>query len=102
MRESSGRTESSKRPLPACSSSMTRAWKRRPFLSRSTMSPAPMPLDVARGAGAGAAGTSIRLSCILRTLGAAADGLGHRLPHAPVQGHVLGAVRAHLEDRAAL
>src|SRR4051794_33068457 len=102
MRESSGRTLSSKRPEPACSSSMTSAWKRRPFLSTRTMSPAPIPLEVARGAGAGAAGTSIRLSCIPRTLGGAADGLGHRLPHAPVQADVLRPVRTHLEDRAAV
>src|SRR4051794_17767309 len=104
MRESSGRTLSAKRPEPACSSSMTRAWKRRPFLSTRTMSPAPMPLDVARGAGAGAGavGTSIRLSCTPRTLGGAADGPGHRLPHAPVQVDVLPPVRTHLEDGAAL
>src|SRR3954453_2809836 len=102
MRESSGRTLSSKRPEPACSSSMTSAWKRRPFLSTRTMSPAPIPLDVARGAGAGAAATSIRLSCIPRTLGGAADGLAHRLPHPPVQAHVLGTFGPHLEDRAAV
>src|SRR4051794_41849254 len=102
MRESSGRTLSSKRPEPACSSSVTRAWKRRPFLSRSTMSPAPIPLEVARGAGDGAAGTSIRLSCIPRTLGRPADGLGDRLPHPPVQADVFGAVRPDLEDRAAV
>src|SRR3954470_10925491 len=102
MRESSGRTLSSKRPEPACSSSTTRAWKRRPFLSMSTMSPAPIPLEVARGAGAGSAGTSIRLSCIRGTLGAVADGSRHRLPDAPVQAHVLGPVRTHLEERATL
>src|SRR3954451_6516207 len=101
MRESSGRTLSSKRPEPACSSSVTRAWKRRPFLSTSTMSPAPIPLEVARGAAPGAAGTSIRLSCIPRTLGRPADGLGDRLPHPPVEADVVGAVRTHLEDRAA-
>src|SRR3954466_5182686 len=101
MRESSGRTLSSKRPEPACSSSTTRAWKRRPFLSTSTMSPAPIPLDVVRGGGAGGAGTSIRLSCISRTPGATAGGRRPRLPDLPVQTHVLGTVRTHLEDRAA-
>src|SRR5215210_2165370 len=104
MRESSGRRASSKRPEPACSSSVTRAWKRRPFLSTSTMSPAPMPLDVARGGAAGAASGegSIRLSCIPRTLDGVADGRGDGLPHAPVQADVRGAVRTYLEDRAAV
>ena len=46
MRESSGRRSSSKRPDSSCSSSVTSAWKRRPFLSTSTMSPGAMPLDV--------------------------------------------------------
>ena len=35
-----------------CSSSVTRAWKRRPRLSTSTMSPAAMPFEVARRGGA--------------------------------------------------
>src|SRR3954453_2121089 len=104
MRESRGRTLSSKRPDPACSSSVTRAWKRRPFLSTSTMSPAPIPLDVARGAAAGAASGqgSIRLSCTPRTLDGVADGPGDGLPHTPVQADVLDAVRTYLEDRAAV
>src|SRR4051795_8227689 len=104
IRESSGRTQSSNRPVPVCSSSVTRAWKRRPFLSTSTMSPAPMPLEVARGGAAGAASGqgSIRLSCISRTLEGVADGAGDGLPHAPVQADVGGAVRTHLEDRAAV
>src|SRR3954453_12442993 len=102
MRESRGRTLSSKGPEPACSSSVTSAWKRRPFLSTRTMSPAPIPLEVARGAEAAAAGTSIRLSCIRWTLGGTADGLGDRLPHASVEADVVGAVRTYLEDRAAV
>ena len=63
IRESSGRTHSSKRPVSSCSSSVTSAWKRRPRLSTSTMSPAPMPFDVARlGAGGSPLGsTSIRV-----------------------------------------
>ena len=48
MRESSGRSASSNRPDSSCSSSVTSAWKRRPRLSTSTMSPAPMPFDVVR------------------------------------------------------
>src|SRR5215207_4090197 len=90
---------SSKRPLPDCSSSVTSAWKRRPFLSTSTMSPAPMPLDVVRGSGpAGAAGTSMRLSCMAGTLGRGADGLRHGGPHGAMDAHVLGAIRADLEE----
>ena len=36
---------------PSCASSFTSAWKRRPFLSTSTMSPGPMPFDVVRRVG---------------------------------------------------
>src|SRR5829696_2368469 len=98
MRESSGRSASSKRPLPDCSSSVTSAWKRRPFLSTSTMSPAPMPLDVVRGPGAGATGTSMRLSCMPGTLGPGTDGLGDGRPHGPVDGDVLRPIRADLDE----
>jgi hypothetical protein len=63
IRLSSGRMTSSKRPDSCCASSVTRAWKRRPFLSTSTMSPAAMPFDVTRfgasRAATGVAGTSI-------------------------------------------
>ena len=68
MRESSGRTMSSKRPDSSCSSSVTSAWKRLPFLSSSTMSPAPIPFEVWRATGGAAAsspGRSISRSCAM-------------------------------------
>src|SRR6478609_2588110 len=101
MRESSGRRQSSKRPDSCWSSSVTSAWKRRPFLSTRTMSPGAMPLDVARGVGAGGASgvSSIRLCCTVRTLGRVADGLQDGLPDAPVELHVLGPVGLDLDDR---
>src|SRR5918992_5424996 len=79
MRESSGRTTSSKRPDSSCSSSVTRAWNLRPFLSIRTMSPAPMPLDGA---------TPGKL-----------DGRPDGLPDAPVQRHVPGPVGANVDQR---
>src|SRR5215213_2118617 len=102
MRESSGRRQSSKRPLSCWSSSVTSAWKRRPFLSTRTMSPGAMPLEVMRGSGGGGgAGVSIRLCCTSVTLGPAADGLQDRLPDAPVELDVLRAIGPHLDDRRA-
>ena len=75
MRESSGRTTSSKRPVSSCSSSVTSAWKRRPFLSTSTMSPAPMPFEVARSRPVGGAGRR-------RDVDQGGLGLCHRAPEA--------------------
>src|SRR3954447_3013683 len=68
------------------------------------MSPAAIPLDVARGGagGAGSGAASIRVSCIPRTLDGVADGPGDGLPHSPVQADVRGAVRTYLQDRAAV
>src|SRR5215203_4322620 len=103
MRESSGRRQSSKRPDSCWSSSMTSAWKRRPFLSTRTMSPGAIPFEVVRGAGGcGAAGVSIRLCCTVRTLGGAADGLHDGLRDAPVQLAVGLAVGADLDDAGAI
>src|SRR5215208_551193 len=109
MRESRGRTTSSKRPDSSCSSSVTSAWKRRPFLSTRTMSPAPMPFEVVRfgrAAVSGSGSTSIRVACGSgiepARLRAAPDGGGDRLPHLPVQRDVLVAVRAHRDDRGPL
>src|SRR4029079_17868901 len=80
------------------------AWKRRPFLSTSTMSPAPTLFEGARGAGSGTVSTSteMRPCCMPRHLGVGADGPGHRFPHAPVERDVLGAIGPHLEDRGDL
>src|SRR5918992_1029027 len=58
MRGSIGRTASSKRPDSSCWSSVTSAWKRRPRLSTSTMSPGAMPFEVAREARSRSAGGS--------------------------------------------
>src|SRR5215204_372665 len=99
MRESSGRRQSSKRPDSCWSSSVTSAWKRRPFLSTCTMSPGAIPFEVVRGAGGGgAAGVSIRLCCTVRTLGRAAGGLHDGLRDAPVEVEVGLAVGADLDD----
>ena len=101
MRESSGRTTSSKRPDSSCSSSVTSAWKRRPFLSTSTMSPAPIPLEVARGAAGGAAsGGDVdqgRLGSAWRprTLGRPPGRSARPPPTRAVQGDVGLAVGAH-------
>ena len=47
-------------PDSPCSSSTTSAWKRRPFLSTSTMSPGAMPLELRRGdMGSGGAGRRV-------------------------------------------
>src|SRR5947209_8227535 len=107
MRESRGRTASSKRPLSSCSMSPTSAWKRRPFLSTSTMSPGPIALDERRAAGedaGGSAGRSISWAWFpVGTAGKLAsgpDGAGHRVPDAAMQDHVLLAVAANLDDRA--
>ena len=100
-----GAATSSKRPDSSCSSSVTSAWKRRPFLSTSTMSPAPMPLEVVRGAAGGRGGgsTSIRrLVCTSATLGAVADGPRTASQTRAVQRDVLLAVGAHADDRGAL
>src|SRR5215207_10960933 len=109
MRESSGRTTSSKRPVSSCSSSVTSAWKRRPFLSTSTMSPAPMPFEVARfgrSAVPVAGATSIRVAwgsgIRRRRLGALPDGRGDRRPDVPVQAHVGLAFGADRDDRGAV
>src|SRR4051794_41088827 len=103
MRESSGRTTSSKRPVSSCSSSSTSAWKRRPRLSTSTMSPAPMPLEVVRrddDAVEGSAGSKLDWRSAMGTakLRGGADGL----PHAAVELHVLVAVGADADDRRAV
>ena len=49
------------RPLSSCSSSLTSAWKRRPFLSTSTMSPGAMPFDVVRRVEGAVASTASRV-----------------------------------------
>src|SRR3954447_20450724 len=106
MRESSGRRDSSKRPVSSCESSRTRPWKRRPRLSTSTMSPGAMPLEVARRV-EGADGASARrevwwMSAVmgggLEPLGGGADGL----PDARVEVDVLAAVGADADDCGAV
>src|SRR3954454_2076768 len=106
MRESSGRRESSKRPVSSCESSRTRPWKRRPRLSTSTMSPGAMPLEVVRrvegadGSSASREGwwVSSVMGRRLETLGGGADGL----PDAGVEVDVLTAVGADADDRGAV
>ena len=102
MRESSGRSTSSKRPVSSCSSSVTRAWKRRPLL---------VDLDDVAGADAlrgRAAGRGRRTAeppaawaggpSSPATLCGGSDGL----PDAAVQIDVLLAVGADADDRGAL
>src|SRR3954468_3294812 len=91
MRESSGWTTSSKRPDSSCSSSVTSAWNLRPFLSSSTMSPAPMLFDVVR------AGISINRSCSI--VPGNLDGGPDGVPYGAVQGDVLRAVGPHVDER---
>src|SRR5215218_7376976 len=69
----------------------------------STMSPAPMPFEVARrgaaDAGSSAGATSTRRSWPMPgTLGRGPDGL----PHPPVHGDVLLPVRADVDERRAV
>src|SRR3954462_9248425 len=103
MRASSGRRASSKRPLSRCSMPVTKAWKRRPLRSTSTMSPFAMPFEVSRcvAAAGRAGGAGRRLVCSLppATLARPPDGGGDRVPHAPVQRHVRRAVGADVEQR---
>ena len=89
MRESSGRTLSSKRPVSSCSSSMTRAWKRRPRLVDLDDVAGPMPLEVVRRVdGADGSTVSRGSGCPpwRATLCGGADGL----PDAGVEVDVLG------------
>src|SRR6266536_2034765 len=108
MRESSGRTDRWKRPDSPCSSSTTSAWKRRPFLSTSTMSPGPIPFELRREA-AVAGGAGRRLVWLMRGDASAArgrraraasprDARGDLGPHAAVQREVLGAAGAHVQE----
>src|SRR3954452_8047188 len=103
MRASSGRRASSKRPLSRCSMAVTNAWKRRPLRSTSTMSPFAMPFEVSRcvaaGGRAGGAGRGLVCSIAPATLPRRPDGGGDRVPDAPVQRHVRGAVGADVQQR---
>src|SRR3954469_25822512 len=104
MREPSGRRSSSKRPLSRRWIAVTKAWKRRPLRSTSTMSPLAMPLDVSRrAAGRDGGGGGRRLVCSIARakLARGPDGLRDRRPHAPVQRDVLGAVGADVQQRRA-
>ena len=68
-----------KRPDSPCSSSTTMAWKRRPFLSTSTMSPGPMPFELRRGgAGDGGVGSSV----VWLMVAEASERAGRRRPRA--------------------
>src|SRR4051794_2726581 len=103
MRESSGRRASSKRPVSRCSMPVTNAWKRRPLRSTSTMSPFAIPFDVSRCVAAGrwVGGAGRRLVCSIApaTLARGPDGGGDRVPDAPVQRDVRGAVGADVQQR---
>src|SRR4051794_15500994 len=102
MRESSGRTSSSKRPLSRWWIAVTWAWKRRPLWSTSTMSPFAMPFDVSRRVAAErVGGTGRRLVCSIAraTLLRVPDGLGDCRPHPPVQRDVLLPVGADEQQR---
>src|SRR3954447_15076530 len=103
MRASSGRRASSKRPLSRCSMAVTNAWKRRPLRSTSTMSPFAMPFEVSRcvaaGGRVGGAGRRLVCSIAAATLARRPDGGGDRVPHAPVQRYVRGAVGADVQQR---
>src|SRR5918992_3410772 len=102
IRESSGRTASSKRPDSSCSSSVTSAWKRRPFLSTSTMSPAAILFEVVRRGGS-SPGTSMRLVCSTPgTLRTGPDGPGDLVPDGAVERDVGLAVGVRGDDARAL
>src|SRR3954465_12423810 len=101
-RLSKGRTVSSKRPDSSCCISVTTAWKRRPFLSISTMSPGPMPLEVvrARDGAVGSIASSVDWMSAMSTqkLCGGSDGL----PDAAVQVEVLQTIGADADDRRAV